>query len=602
VVLDEEQDGTAWGVFQEVRGAWERIHATMRDALHPAMRRLAFFQSFELIFIFIFRTALTKAKSSALALRILAVRRAEAAFSFGSSNNTLASQSEMTSRAEESIILAAKGLGNLRLELDQSGGVLGLLDALHVLLSTLPLLAASKDSAQQCHWLQQLVQIPAIEQASVAEAELAINHVTMNDKMGSSSPLRRALAVALISALCRRLNSNGPNCWRQLSIISKNLAGALKSSRSLCGGASMAMGLGGGNRNPIHLPTTTSVQTRAGKSVLGGGLVRALEAGDEDEEQGRANLCHTVCVSATSQLLLYFAPILSKQLQHSAATAAQMHAGHAGVTLESSFLVTGLRALLEEVSTPPLHAPHAASRDSIETEAASRVSAPPLPAPHAASRDSWPRACAAKALEQLFGNALDVWHCLPLDARAEWVSLIVAALERADVADDGISPMLLVRALDSNGSMAALSSCPHRMSRALSVLLGRLQLLAVHESPSPPLQKAQVCTPPLNLHQETGVCLSLTQTIRHALNKQLGSFCSLTHTYSICLNMPIFILIVCYAKCESCRAYMIPIRHTSTNRPYVIPIFEHKIQDDISDKGNFLLRYYRYYQMCTGRT
>ena len=50
VVLDEEQDGTAWGVFQEVRGAWERIHATMRDALHPAMRRLAFFQSFELIF------------------------------------------------------------------------------------------------------------------------------------------------------------------------------------------------------------------------------------------------------------------------------------------------------------------------------------------------------------------------------------------------------------------------------------------------------------------------------------------------------------------------------------------------------------------------
>ena len=47
---EEEQDGTSWGLFQEVRGAWERIHETMRDALHPAMRRLALFQSFELIF------------------------------------------------------------------------------------------------------------------------------------------------------------------------------------------------------------------------------------------------------------------------------------------------------------------------------------------------------------------------------------------------------------------------------------------------------------------------------------------------------------------------------------------------------------------------
>ena len=45
-----EEDGTSWGLFQEVRGAWERIHETMRDALHPAMRRLALFQSMKLVF------------------------------------------------------------------------------------------------------------------------------------------------------------------------------------------------------------------------------------------------------------------------------------------------------------------------------------------------------------------------------------------------------------------------------------------------------------------------------------------------------------------------------------------------------------------------
>ncbi len=44
------------------------------------------------------------------------------------------------------------------------------------------------------------------------------------------------------------------------------------------------------------------------------------------------------------------------------------------------------------------------------------------------------------------------------------------------------------------------------------------------------------------------------------------------------------------AKCESCRSYIIPIGHTSTDRPYVVPIVEHKIQDDISDKGNFFSR------------
>jgi hypothetical protein len=34
---------------------------------------------------------------------------------------------------------------------------------------------------------------------------------------------------------------------------------------------------------------------------------------------------------------------------------------------------------------------------------------------------------------------------------------------------------------------------------------------------------------------------------------------------------------------------MIPIGHISTDRPYVIPIFEHKIQDDISDKHTCIL-------------
>ena len=77
-------------------------------------------------------------------------------------------------------------------------------------------------------WLQQLVLIRAITHASVAEAELAINSVTMTDRMGASSPLRRALAAVLVAALSRRLNARGPSCFRQLSIISKNLAGALQ--------------------------------------------------------------------------------------------------------------------------------------------------------------------------------------------------------------------------------------------------------------------------------------------------------------------------------------------------------------------------------------
>lgn len=53
------------------------------------------------------------------------------------------------------------------------------------------------DAGRACNWLHVLVSIPPITQASIAEAELGINQVTMTDKMGASSPLRRALAGGL---------------------------------------------------------------------------------------------------------------------------------------------------------------------------------------------------------------------------------------------------------------------------------------------------------------------------------------------------------------------------------------------------------------------
>ena len=358
------EDQVAWDVFQDVRGAWERLPAATRDALRPAMR-------------------------SALALRLISVRRAEAALV----------GAEMRRRAQESMSQASSALAKLdeELESEEGGGVLGILDALHIceyttparaapppcaapslllarradtprrlllhaVLSTLPLHAACSSCAELCSWIQELVRIRPITHATVAEAERAINSVTMSDRLGASSPLRRALAVALVAALCRRLNARGPNCWRQLSIISKNLAGALQASRAAtCAGRAPAAGLaGGGTRNPIHLPTTTSAPaTRASKSVLGAGLVRAMEAGgEEEEEQARADLCRMVCVSGIAQVLVHWAPILSQQLQVSGdggrgSGGSSYVAGGDHVTLESAFLVTGLRVLLEEVADVP---------------------------------------------------------------------------------------------------------------------------------------------------------------------------------------------------------------------------------------------------------
>ena len=368
-------DQVAWDVFQDVRGAWERLPAATRDALRPAMR-------------------------SALALRLILARRAEAALG-----------AEMRRRAQESMAQASAGLAKLdeELESEDGGGVLGILDALHIcecmtparaapppcaapslllarradaprrlllhaVLSTLPLHAACSSCAELCSWIQKLVRIRPITHATVAEAERAINCVTMSDRMGASSPLRRALAVALVAALSRRLNARGPNCWRQLSIISKNLAGALQASRAApCAGG---LGLGGGSRNPIHLPTTTSAPaTRASKSVLGAGLVRAMEAGgEEEEEQARAELCRMVCVSGIAQVLVHWAPILSQQLQASAGGGrggggSSCIAGGDHVTLESAFLVTGLRVLFEEVADVP-------------GASALSLSPPALPQPH----------------------------------------------------------------------------------------------------------------------------------------------------------------------------------------------------------------------------
>jgi len=81
-------DPIAWGVFQEVKGAWERLDASMRNALHPAMR-------------------------GALALRILAVRQAEGG-GFGADHRPKAA--EVRKRCEESIVLAANSLGVLKLD------------------------------------------------------------------------------------------------------------------------------------------------------------------------------------------------------------------------------------------------------------------------------------------------------------------------------------------------------------------------------------------------------------------------------------------------------------------------------------------------------
>jgi hypothetical protein len=47
-----------------------------------------------------------------------------------------------------------------------TGGILGLLDALHVLLATLPL-SAQYNIADLCYWIRLLVQIPPVVQAPV---------------------------------------------------------------------------------------------------------------------------------------------------------------------------------------------------------------------------------------------------------------------------------------------------------------------------------------------------------------------------------------------------------------------------------------------------
>ena len=176
--------------------------------------------------------------------------------------------------------------------------------------------------------------------------------------------------------------------------------------------------------------------------MLGGGLVRALEAGtgvgggageEEEEEKGRAILCRMVCVAASSQMLLQWAPILSAQIHIStAATGGSATGGAASdhVSLESSFLVTGLRVLLEEIGS---------MKDMRWQDVGGGA--------------AWPRSCAAKALEQLLGK-LDLWHCLPGSSRVDSVCLIVKALECRCF--DTSCRVLLLRALDSTGSMNAL--------------------------------------------------------------------------------------------------------------------------------------------------
>jgi hypothetical protein len=85
-------DHIAWGVFQEVRGAWEQIPGAMRNALHPSMR-------------------------SALALRILSVRRAEG----GEAGNKITA-AEVRRRCNDTIALAASSLGALNLEHSEENG------------------------------------------------------------------------------------------------------------------------------------------------------------------------------------------------------------------------------------------------------------------------------------------------------------------------------------------------------------------------------------------------------------------------------------------------------------------------------------------------
>ena len=412
---------------RQVRGAWERIPEGARIALHPAMR-------------------------AALALRILVRSNQEIV------DATQPTAVELHHRAEECIASAVAGLAGLQLDRAESGGALGLLDALHVLLSTLPL-AAARSPADFAHWVQRLVHIPCITQASIAEAELAINQVTVQDRMGVSSALRRALAVALIGALSHRLDAASANCYRQLSIIAKNLVGVLLAARvrgqrdgqeahaaalgsDLCLGQGGSDGGGGGRsnpiRNPIHLPTTTVHDPRGGKSVLSAAMVRAMETGGEEEEGLRLIVCQVVCVCAIAQLLLHWASLLPA-LPHVAAEGAGR-----GVNLEWAFLVTGMRSLLDEVR-------------GVGQSAA------------------WPRACAAKALQQLLGEQ-DVWHRVPTTLRADWADCLVDALDSE--AHDTASSVLLLQACDSEGSMAALSASPHRMSRAISVILTRMHALA----------------------------------------------------------------------------------------------------------------------------
>ena len=414
---------------RQVRGAWERIPEGARIALHPAMR-------------------------AALALRILVRSNREIV----DATHTQPTALELHQRAEECIASAVAGLAGLQLDRAESGGALGLLDALHVLLSTLPL-AAARSPADFAHWIQILVHIPCITKASIAEAELAINQVTVQDRMGVSSALRRALAVAMIGALSHRLDAASANCYRQLSIIAKNLAGVLLAARvrgqrdgqeahaaalgsDLCLGQVGSDGGGGGRsnpiRNPIHLPTTTVHDPRGGKSVLSAAMVRAMETGGEEEEDLRRMVCQVVCVCAIAQLLLHWASLLPA-LPHVAAEGAGR-----GVKLEWAFLVTGMRSLLDEVR-------------GVGQSAA------------------WPRACAAKALQQLLGEQ-DVWHRVPTTLRADWADCLVDALDSE--AHDTASSVLLLQACDSEGSMAALMWSPHRMSRAISVILTRMHALA----------------------------------------------------------------------------------------------------------------------------
>jgi len=76
-----------------------------------------------------------------------------------------------------------------------------------------------------------LAQAKCLESAPVREIEVAINQLAIQDKLGGTCLVRRALSVALLARLATRLQP-GEHCETQLSIITKNIAGALSASSS----------------------------------------------------------------------------------------------------------------------------------------------------------------------------------------------------------------------------------------------------------------------------------------------------------------------------------------------------------------------------------